>query len=195
MYDEIIQNYLDTQIQCINKIKQESIPTIIEICNILSKARDENKKVFVCGNGGSSSTASHFACDLLKTSLIKNTKKFKAISLSDNVPVVLAWANDISYDSIFAKQLENFLEKDDVVIAISGSGNSQNVLNAIEYANNVGANTISFTGRRGGKLAKIAKVNLIIPNDEMLTIETIHLLICHLLTTMIRNQGSPLFSY
>lgn len=187
--------YLDEQIKCINNIKNNSINTLEKILDILIKARNNGNKIFIMGNGGSASTASHFTSDLLKTSQTKNEKKFKAISLADNLPVILAWANDTSYDNIFAGQLQNFLEKNDVVIGISGSGNSANVLRAVEYANKEGAHTISLTGKGGGKLAKISKLSLIIPSDDMLTIETMHLTICHLLTTMIRTRGKPVFSY
>ena len=194
MIKEDIENYLDHQIRSINELKKET-GIIEEIYNVLKKARNNKNKIYIMGNGGSSSTASHFTSDLLKTSLMKDKNRFKAISLSDNIPVLLAWANDTSYDNIFSGQLENFLEKDDIVIGISGSGNSKNVLKAIEFANKNGAITISLTGKGGGKLAEITKINLTIPSDDMLTIETIHLLICHLLTTLIRNDGDPIFSY
>jgi len=194
MIKEDIENYLDHQIRSINELKKET-GIIEEIYNVLKKARNNKNKIYIMGNGGSSSTASHFTSDLLKTSLMKDKNRFKAASLSDNIPVLLAWANDTSYDNIFSGQLENFLEKDDIVIGISGSGNSKNVLKAIEFANKNGAITISLTGKGGGKLSELTKINLTIPSDDMLTIETIHLLICHLLTTLIRNDGDPVFSY
>jgi len=195
MVEKLIEDYLDAQNHCISEIKENNLIVLKKIFEILKQARNNEKKIYIMGNGGSASTSTHFTSDLLKTSLIKNTKKFKAFSLSDNIPVVLAWANDSSYDDIYVSQLENFLEKDDVAIGISGGGNSKNVLKAIEYANKVGASTISLTGKDGGKLAKLAKTNLIVPSKDMLTIETMHLLICHLLTTLIRSEGEPLFSY
>lgn len=193
--NKICNAYLDDQIKCIDEIKKNSIDVIEEIANILIHARDTSKKIFLMGNGGSASTASHFTSDLLKTSLTKDTKKFRAISITDNIPVILAWANDTSYDDVFVSQLQNFLEKDDVVIGISGSGNSTNVLKAIKFANDMNCHTISLTGQGGGNLVKICKVNLIIPSNDMLSIETMHLLICHLLTTIIRSKGKPVFSY
>jgi len=192
---KIIDEYLEQQIKCIQDIKSTLGNTIVEIYETLISAREKNGKIFLMGNGGSASTASHFTADLLKTSLTRDTKRFKAISLTDNIPVLLAWANDTSYENVFKAQLENFLEKNDIVIGISGSGNSPNVLRAVEYANSVGAKTISLTGKDGGKLSKISKISLIVPNNDMLSIETIHLMICHLLTTMIRSSGEPLFSY
>ena len=190
----MINTYLDSQIDCVNKIK-ESQHTLKKIFEALLKARDKGNKVFLMGNGGSASTATHFVSDLLKTSLTKNAQRFKAYSLSDNIPVILAWANDTSYDKIFVGQLENILEKNDIVIGISGSGNSQNVLQAMKFANTTKAITISLTGQEGGKISKISKINLTVPSNDMLTIETIHLMVCHLITTMLRNTGKPIFKY
>ncbi len=147
------------------------------------------------GNGGSASTASHFVADLLKTSITNENKRFKAMSLSDNIPVLLAWSNDESYENIFSNQLENFIQKNDVVIGISGSGNSKNVLNAIQLANEKQAITIGLSGKDGGELSKMVKTNLTVQSDDMLTIETMHLLICHLITTIIRSEGTPKFTY
>jgi D-sedoheptulose 7-phosphate isomerase len=192
--NQIMNRYFDSQIDCIDQIKK-SQENLNKIFKKLLSARDKKKQVFVMGNGGSASTATHFVSDLLKTSLTKNTNRFKAFSLSDNVPVMLAWANDTSYDEIFASQLENILNKNDIVIGISGSGNSQNVLKAIKFANKMKATTISLTGQKGGKISKISKINFTVPSNDMLTIETMHLMICHLITTMLRNTGKPVFKY
>lgn len=195
MSEEIITDYLEKQKNCLSSVQNNLTSTILEIFQILNNTRDNSKRVYIMGNGGSGSTSTHFSSDLLKTSLVKGKEKFQAFSLCDNVPVILAWANDSSFNDIFSQQLKNILQKDDVVIAISGSGNSTNVINAIDYANQIGAKTISLTGKNGGKLAKICSTNLIIPSDDMLTIETMHLLVCHTLTTLLRSQGEPLFSY
>ena len=194
MNKEKVHEYLDEQIKSTSSLK-ENYEELGKIFNVLKNARDAGNQVFVMGNGGSASTASHFVADLLKTSITNENKRLKAISLSDNIPVLLAWSNDESYDTVFSNQLENFVEKDDVVIGISGSGNSKNVLNAIQLANEKHATTIGLNGKGGGKLSEIVKINLTIKSDDMLTIETIHLLICHLLTTMIRSDGTPKFNY
>ena len=194
MNKEKVHEYLDEQIKSTSSLK-ENYEELGKIFNVLKNARDAGNQVFVMGNGGSASTASHFVADLLKTSITNENIRFKAISLSDNIPVLLAWSNDESYDTVFSNQLENFVEKDDVVIGISGSGNSKNVLNAIQLANEKHATTIGLNGKGGGKLSEIVKINLTIKSDDMLTIETIHLLICHLLTTMIRSDGTPKFNY
>jgi len=193
--NKVIRDYLDSQSQCIDELMRNNLPTIKTIFHIIKKAKIHGNIIYIMGNGGSASTATHFASDLLKTSLTKNTKKIKAFSLSDNTPVMLAWANDTSYEDIFKKQLESLLEKNDVVIGISGSGNSINILNAIKFANKENAITISFTGKDGGKISKNSQVNLTVPSDDMLTIETMHLLICHLLITLLRKSGKPLFTY
>jgi D-sedoheptulose 7-phosphate isomerase len=194
MNKEKVHEYLDQQINSTSSLK-ENYEELEKIFNVLKNARDSGNQVFVMGNGGSASTASHFVADLLKTSITNENIRFKAISLSDNIPVLLAWSNDESYDTVFSNQLENFVEKDDVVIGISGSGNSKNVSNAIQLANEKHATTVGLNGKGGGKLSEIVKINLTVKSDDMLTIETIHLLICHLLTTMIRSDGTPKFNY
>ena len=189
-----IQNYLDKQINFIESLN-ESTDKINQIYNNLLNARNLKKNIFLMGNGGSASTASHFTADLLKTSIVENENRFNAYSLTDNIPVILAWANDEGYENIFLGQLKNSLKKGDIVIGFSGSGNSKNVIKAFEFANEIDSTTISFTGGSGGKLAKISKHNLNIDDNDMLTIETGHLLICHLLTTLIRSNGKPMFEY
>lgn len=192
--DKIIEDYLNAQLSCVGNLREVS-QIIKNIFEKLISARDNDQTIYIMGNGGSASTATHFTSDLLKTSIVKNKKRFKAHSLSDNIPVVLAWANDDKYNNVFLGQLENFLKENDIVIGFSGSGNSENVIKAIEFANNNNATTISFTGKGGGKLSKISQINLTVPSEEMLTIETMHLLICHLITIMIRSDGEPQFSY
>ena len=126
-FEDIIKN-LDEQIECISQIKSEQIDVINKILDLLENARENEQQIIIFGNGGSASTSSHFTSDLQKTSIIDNAPRFRAICLTDNIPVLTAWANDTSYESIFSSQLENFLRADDIVIAISGSGNSQNVV-------------------------------------------------------------------
>ncbi len=127
-----VNSFLDDQKLCLTDIKKEEI---IQITKILLDKRNDEKQFFVCGNGGSASTASHFVSDLVKTAIMKDQKRFKAHSLVDNLPVISAWSNDKSYDDVFLEQLKNFLEEDDVLIVFSGSGNSTNIIKAIKYAN------------------------------------------------------------
>lgn len=151
------------------------------VASVLTAARKGNKRIFVMGNGGSGATASHFACDVNKGASGGKKKRFKIFCLNDNVPTIMAYANDCSYSSIFVEQLKNFLEPRDVVIGISSSGNSVNVLKAIEYSNRVGARTIGLAGFSGGRLAKISVDSIIVPSCDVQKIEDAHLVIVHVL--------------
>ena len=180
--------YIDDVIASLEAMKKDFPGKAEEIVSVLTKARDSGRRIYVMGNGGSASTASHMASDLGKGSNRKDAPRFKAIALTDNIPVMLAWANDSSYEDIFVEQLRNHLEKGDVVIGISGSGNSENVLRAIEYANETGAETIGLSGFDGGKLAKMARTSYIVPNRCMQQVEDIHLIIEHLLSMVLRDS-------
>jgi len=169
--------YLIELVDLINSIDLHEIENFI---NELEEAYKNDKNIFVMGNGGSASTASHFACDINKGVSLKLNKRFKVISLNDNIPIMLAYANDISYDSIFEEQLKNYIKKDDLVVGISGSGNSKNVLMAIEYANAIGARTFGITGYDGGKLKKIAEKSIVIRSNDMQKIEDCHMILVHL---------------
>jgi D-sedoheptulose 7-phosphate isomerase len=159
-----------------------------QIVAALLKARDEGRRVYICGNGGSASTASHMASDLNKGANRQDAPRFKAIALTDNIPAMLAWANDSSYDDIFVEQLKNHLEEGDVVIGISGSGNSPNVLKVMHYANDQRALTIGLTGFDGGKLAQLAKICYTAPNNCMQQVEDVHLLIEHMISLILRDS-------
>jgi D-sedoheptulose 7-phosphate isomerase len=152
-----------------------------EIVEILMSAYKNDKQIFIMGNGGSGSTASHFACDINKGSCFDLEKKFKVLCLNDNVPTILAYANDLSYEKIFLEQLKNFLQEGDVVIGISGSGNSENVLQAVSYAKENGAMTIGLSGFDGGKLARIADFPLVAAIHDMQKVEDIHMIVVHML--------------
>jgi D-sedoheptulose 7-phosphate isomerase len=152
-----------------------------EIAQVLISAYHDEKQMFIMGNGGSGSTASHFACDINKGCCYNLEKKFKVICLNDNVPTMLAYANDLSYEKVFVEQLKNFLKTGDVVIGISGSGNSLNVLTALTYAKQKGAKTIGLTGFDGGKLAQIADIPLIASINDMQKVEDVHMIVVHML--------------
>jgi D-sedoheptulose 7-phosphate isomerase len=153
-------------------------------------AREQN--IFLFGNGGSAALASHFACDLGKGTIVNGNgkKRFRALALTDNLSLMTAWANDQSYDSIFAEQLRNFIERDDVAFAISGSGNSPNVLLALEAARDAGACTIGLTGFRGGKMKGLCDVCIVIPSENMQIIEDFHLSVAHAIFSIVRQQLS-----
>ena len=137
--DEVIKQNIDDQINCLKMIREKNTEKIKNVFDVLKKCKEKQNTIYILGNGGSASTASHFASDLLKTGILENENRFRVISLTDNTPVILAWGNDESFDNIFVQQLQNFVKEEDVVIGISGSGNSKNVLNAIDFANKTNA--------------------------------------------------------
>ena len=180
--------YVDGVMATLSKMRTDFPKKAQEIVGELLKARDSGKRIYIMGNGGSASTASHMASDLNKGANRKDAPRFKAVALTDNIPAMLAWANDSSYEDVFLEQLINHVEKGDVVIGISGSGNSVNVLKAVEHANRVGAATVGFMGFDGGALGKICKVSYIVPNDCMQQIEDVHLLIEHMISIILRDS-------
>lgn len=167
----------------------EKLPVekIVEVIDLLEKARLEGNKVFIFGNGGSAATASHFASDLSKGAIRKGKPRINAFALTDNTPVLTAWANDTSYENVFAEQLENCVDSGDVVIGISGSGNSLNVLKAMNVAKAKRASTVGFIGFDGGKLKSLVDIAIIVPSHNMEQVEDIHLLLEHVITTCLRE--------
>lgn len=186
--EQYTKNYLKEVTDLLNQMEEEFIVKIDTFAKILYKAREGKRSIFFMGNGGSAATASHFMGDLSKGTIVAGFPRFKAIALTDNVPNMLAWGNDSSYEDIFVEQLKNLMEPEDVVVGISGSGNSRNVIKAIDYANEKGAITIGLLGYDGGKLIKIVQENLHVPSFNMQHVEDIHALISHLLTSMIREE-------
>ena len=163
---------------------------IEEIASILAATRDKGGTIYLIGNGGSASTAGHMAGDLTKTVGRSDKRGFKAVSLTDNIPTMLAWANDVSYDAIFEEQLKSFMNENDALVAISGSGNSKNIINAVKYANSIGAATIGLTGMDGGELSKIAKISFIVPDNSMYRIEDLHLMLAHVIAFRSANAST-----
>jgi D-sedoheptulose 7-phosphate isomerase len=186
--EKFTRDYLKEIHTILEVMEQDLVRKMDDIASILLKARSERKTMYIMGNGGSASTASHFVSDLSKGTIVPGFSRFKAVALTDNIPTMLAWANDASYDDIFVEQLKNLMEPGDVIIGISGSGNSANVINAIKYANENGGITIGFSGYDGGALLKNAKVNIHAPSHYMQRVEDIHLLLEHLLTSLIREE-------
>ncbi len=166
------------------------VPHIVDqVAMELLDAYWSDRTVFIFGNGGSATTASHFACDLGKGAsqfMERGAKRFRVIALNDNMALMTAWANDFGYENVFAEQLRNLVRVGDVVIAISGSGNSPNVLKALETARNAKATTIGLTGFMGGKMKPLCRRCVVIPSDNMEVIEDLHLAICHSLSTVVR---------
>lgn len=162
-----------------------------EIGQTLISAHNAGKQVFIMGNGGSGATASHFVCDINKGACLELEKKFRVICLNDNMPSILAYANDLSYNEIFVEQLKNFLQSGDVVIGISGSGNSENVLRAISYAKENEAKTIGLSGFNGGKLSRIVDIPFVVAINDMQKVEDVHMVVVHMLMQYLCKALKP----
>ncbi len=171
-----VNDYVLSQLQVLAHTPLDKIPDILAL---LEEARKERRQIYVMGNGGSASTASHFACDLGKGTAHANQPRFRVTSLSDNFPMFSAYANDLGYDQVFVEPLITLADPGDVAIAFSGSGNSPNVLRAIEEANRMGLYTIGLTGFDGGALKDLAKYSIVVPCNQMDQIEDVHLLLAH----------------
>ena len=159
-----------------------------QVESILLRARDEGRTIFIIGNGGSAATASHMANDLNKGAAVSGQRRFRALALTDNVPLITAWANDTRYEQIFLEQMANFLRPGDVLIAISGSGNSPNIITAVEWARLEGAVTIGLTGGSGGRLHGLVDCCLVVPSNRMEQIEDMHLVLSHALCVSLRAR-------
>ena len=147
----------------------------------LRQARDQDSQIFVCGNGGSASTASHLVGDLVHSASLGVAKRFRAICLNDSVPAITALANDESFLRVFEFPLENFARRDDILIVLSGSGNSANLVQAVCKAKSIGCKSIAITGRDGGKLGGLADLHLNIPEQHMGRIQDAHMAVCHMI--------------
>jgi D-sedoheptulose 7-phosphate isomerase len=185
----VIQEYLNELIETLNDLPMDDIERAVDV---LQYARLNDKQVFILGNGGSAATASHFACDLGKGTVVPDRPRFRVMALTDNMPLFSALANDYGYERVFAEQLANLVRAGDVVIGISGSGNSVNVLNAIQLARDVGAKTIGLTGFDGGKLKDMVDVCVLVPSHCMEKVEDTHLVLEHLITTAVRERSLSL---
>jgi len=174
---KLIEEYLEKVKTTIDNLDRNEVGTFIQL---LLKARDDDNTIFVMGNGGSGSTASHFMCDIAKSASLGKAKRFKVICLNDNNAIMMAYSNDMSYEDIFIEQLKNLFKKGDLVIGFSGSGNSKNVLKAIDYANKNGGVSVGVTGHSGGMLKKLAKYSVNANVNDMQVSEDIHMMLLHL---------------
>ena len=175
-YRKEITAYFEKEKQVLDAISKDDLNTLM---NVLMEARDKEKNIFIMGNGGSAATASHYVCDFNKGISFGKEKMFKFICLNDNLPTMMAYANDMSYADIFAGPLKNFMQEGDIVIGISGSGNSENVVRALQYANDHGGVSVGITGYDGGRVKQMCKYNLHVPVDDMQIAEDLHMVIDH----------------
>ena len=156
--------------------------------DVIWRGYEQGRTLFVFGNGGSAALASHFACDIGKGTIAGKRKRLKTVALTDNVALITAWANDKAYDAIFAEQLESLAERGDIALAISGSGNSPNVIRGLEAARRLGAETLVLTGFEGGRAKALADLCLVVPSDSMQLIEDAHLCATHAIFLAIRQR-------
>jgi D-sedoheptulose 7-phosphate isomerase len=154
---------------------------VTEAISWIREARANGKAIFVAGNGGSAATASHFVCDMLKGASLGKPTRFRIQALHDNMPTLTAYANDLHYQDSAVEQLKNFATPGDIYMAISGSGNSPNVIRALDYAKSIGMKTLVLTGRDGGKLGPLADLEIRVPEQHMGRIEDAHHIICHMI--------------
>ena len=167
--------------EVLKAIETVDLAKVNQAIELFKDARAAGRHIFVCGNGGSASTASHFACDIVKGASYNRGQRFRIMALTDQIATLTAYANDVSYDCVFVEQLRNFAQPGDLVMCISGSGNSPNVIRAMEYANSIGCKTLALTGRDGGKLGPLAQLNIQVEAPHMGRIEDAHMIVCHMI--------------
>lgn len=182
---ERVQSYITKLKETLDRLDRSAIDQTI---SLLHDARLNGRQVFIMGNGGSASTASHFVCDLAKNTRKAGVPHFRAIGLSDNIALLSAYANDEGYENVFSQQLDNLVRREDVVIGISTSGRSPNVLKAIELAGRKGAVTVGFTGFDAGELGSMVDIHVHVPSDCIEHVEDIHLMLEHLIVKALREM-------
>ena len=175
---DLIRFYLDDVGKLIREIPVEKVEDWYQR---LVTAYDEGRQVFLMGNGGSAANCSHIVNDFQKCIYLAGNKPFRCMSLTDQIPLITAWSNDVGYEVIFAEQLRPWVQEGDLVLCVSGSGNSPNVLNAVKLAKEHGATVLGFCGFQGGKLAPMCDDALVVPSDNMQRIEDVHMIVLHVL--------------
>ncbi len=182
-----IETYLTDLGRTLQALPRAEIATLLAL---LRQARAEGRTVYLLGNGGSASTAAHFVCDLAKTAGAAGGPRLRAIALTDNIPLLTAWANDRSYAEALAEIVATLVQPGDLVIAISASGRSENVRRAVEAANARDAVTVGLTGFDGGDLRRLCRYCLVVPSQNMQHIEDAHLVLLHLLVSCLRDEAA-----
>ncbi len=185
---KLIDTYLAETIEIMQKMPVADIDAAVQILNT---ARENGNTIFLIGNGGSGATASHFANDIIKNTIQEGKPRVKCIALTDNMPIIMAIANDWDYSRIFVEQLKPLAKPGDVLIGFSGSGNSANVIKAMEWARENGVTVVALGGRDGGKMKTLADVSIIAPTDSMAQIEDAHLIITHMLYLSMMGDTRP----
>ncbi len=185
MADPFVSQYFDGLQQVLQEVDRDAVDRVIDL---LWEAYRAGRRIFIIGNGGSAATASHMMCDLAKGCATEGQPLVKAMSLTDNVSVMTAVSNDIAYEKVFTEQLKVFLEAGDVVIGITASGNSPNILDAIQYAKAHGATTIGFIGFEGGKLKGMVDADVTVSSHNYGHVEDLHCILEHLVSQALRER-------
>jgi D-sedoheptulose 7-phosphate isomerase len=170
-------------------LRMLDLDVLHEAVRLVQRKYSEGRKIITCGNGGSASTASHYITDWNKMGNLATGAKFRGVSLCDNIGLITAYANDLSYDEVFTGQLKAIMDEGDLVIAVSGSGNSPNVVKAVEYANANGGETLAVVGYDGGALKRAAKHTFLVPSFDMQLCEDLHLVFGHLVMKTLCGSG------
>lgn len=181
---ESINSYFSELEQMVRAISR---PDLERVLSLLENVYRSGHRIFIIGNGGSAATASHFALDLAKNTIMAGAPRLKAISLTDHVPLITAWSNDTAYEHIFAEQLANMIEPGDMVIGISASGNSPNVINALLLARQYRAFTVGLLGARGGKMKDMVDASILAPGQNIEQEEDAHMILAHVITRHMRE--------
>lgn len=174
-----VEMYRQQVLEAIDAIDLHRVEQAIEW---FRQARDQGRMIFIAGNGGSAATASHLVCDLVKDVSFGREKRFRAIALQDAIPTATAYSNDVHFEEGIVEQLRNFAQPGDLYVALSGSGNSMNLVKGLEYANSTGLRTVALTGRDGGKLGAAAQLNIQIAVPHMGRIQDAHHIVCHMIS-------------
>lgn len=182
---EMIEHYLESEIDILKKLDTEAVQKVVKA---FEEANERESAIYVFGNGGSAGTASHMANDFNKGISEYTEKKFRFQCLNDNIPTMLAVANDIGYDDVFSFQLKNKVREKDLVIGISGSGNSENVIRALDCAKEQGAITMGIVGYHGGKVADIADIVFHVPLCNMQIVEDVHMILNHMVMSVVMQH-------
>lgn len=182
---EDLNTYLLQVAQTLSQVPRQPLDQIAEA---VWETYERDGTILICGNGGSAASATHFACDLAKLTISADSRRVRALALTDNIALMTAWSNDQAYADVFVEQLISVYRPGDMLFTISGSGNSPNVLRAVEWANQRGVPTVGLTGFDGGKLARLARLSLHVQNDVMPQVEDIHMAICHGLAVAMRQR-------
>ena len=170
-------DYKQELVAALDTVDLDRVEDLIEV---FRNARAEDRQIFVFGNGGSAATANHFACDIVKGASYGRDKRFRIMALSEQVATMTAYSNDVGYEAVFVEPLKNFARPGDIAMAISGSGNSENVIRAIEYANSIGCYTVGLSGMSGGRLRPSVDLSVHVPANHMGRVEDAHFFVCHM---------------